>query len=392
MIKIHRIGTIFLAVILTLISGGAVAQVVTGAEQQEAYLPLLKGKRIGVVANASSVVGRVNTVDTLVALGCDVVKIFSPEHGFRQQVSDGEAVDDHADSVTGIPVVSLYGKHRKPSQEELEGVDLMVFDIQDVGVRFYTYISTLTYVMEACAEKGIPLLVFDRPDPNGFYVDGPVLDPRFASFVGLHPVPVVYGMTIGEYALMVNGEGWMKDSLRCELQVISLKNWTHHTYIQLDEPPSPNLTTLNAVYLYPSLCFFEGTDVSVGRGTCSPFEVFGHPEFKGFTFSFTPESIPGMSLHPPHEGELCRGLDLHDFYEKHPAMFGRINLSWLMMGFINLGSSPAFFTAYFDQLAGTDSLRKQILSGATEAQIRQSWQKGIGDFNAIRQKYLLYDL
>ncbi|MFH1298099.1 MAG: DUF1343 domain-containing protein [Bacteroidota bacterium] len=371
--------------------GLAAGQVVSGVERSDVYLPMCQGKRVGVVANRASVVHGVNTVDTLIAMGCEVVKIFSPEHGFRQQVGAGELVENNTDSMSGVEIVSLYGKNRKPSQEHLEGVDLVVFDIQDVGVRFYTYISTLSYVMEACAEAGIPVLVLDRPNPNGFYIDGPVLDPRFSSFVGLHPVPVVYGMTIGEYALMVNGEGWLKDGIRCELEVVPLENWTHHTFIEIPEPPSPNLPTLNAIYLYPSLCFFEGTDISIGRGTCYPFEVFGHPVMKGFSFSFTPVSMPGKSLHPPHEGALCLGLDLRDFYVTHPAMFGRINLSWLMMAFKNLGSSQDFFTAYFDKLSGTDSLRKQILNGSTEKEIRQSWQKDIEAFKSVRMKYLMYD-
>ncbi len=378
--------------ILLLTTGGRVSgQVVTGVERVGEYLPMMQGKRVGVVANSSSVVGAVNTVDTLVALGCDVVKVFSPEHGFRRQVGAGVEVENQIDESTGIEIVSLYGKRKKPSQEDLEGIDLVVFDIQDVGARFYTYISTLSYMMEACAENGIPLLVFDRPNPNGFYIDGPVLEPRFSSFVGLHPVPVVYGMTIGEYACMVNGEDWLKDGLRCDLKIIPLENWTHQTFIKIDQAPSPNLPTLTSIYLYPSLCFFEGTDISVGRGTCSPFEVFGHPEMKGFAFSFTPESIPGKSLHPPNECVLCLGLDLREFYKTNPAMLGRINLSWLLMAFKTLGSKPDFFTSYFDKLAGTESLRKQILNGATETEIRQSWQEGIEAFKSVREKYLLYD-
>lgn len=366
-------------------------QVVTGVERTAEYLPALKGKRLAVVANNASVIRGVNTADTLIAMGCDVVKIFSPEHGFRKQVSDGVNIGNSRDSLTGVEIVSLYGKNRKPSQEDLYGVDVVVFDIQDVGVRFYTYISTLTYLMEACAEAGIPVVVFDRPNPNGFYIDGPVLDPQFSSFVGLHQVPVVYGMTIGEYARMVNGEGWMKDSTRCDLEIILLENWTHHTFIEIPVAPSPNLPTMNAIYLYPSLCFFEGTDISVGRGTSFPFEVFGHPGLKGFSFSFTPVSIPGKSLHPPHQDVYCRGLDLRDFYTRHPAMFGRINLSWLMMAYKNLGSKPEFFASYFDKLAGTDNLRKQVLNGETEAEIRQTWQDKIETFKMIRQKYLLYD-
>jgi len=380
-----------LGILLLTAGGKASGQVVTGAERTGEYFPMIQGKRVGIVANSASVVNGVNTVDTLVSMGCNVVKIYSPEHGFRRQVGAGVEVENQMDPTTGIEVISLYGKNRKPSPSDLEGVDLMVFDIQDVGVRFYTYISTLSYLMEACAESGIPLLVFDRPDPNGFYIDGPVLDPRFSSFVGLHPVPVVYGMTIGEYACMVNGEGWLKDGIRCDVKIIPLENWTHQTFIKIDQAPSPNLPTLNSIYLYPSLCFFEGTDISIGRGTCAPFEVFGHPEMKGFAFSFTPASIPGKSIHPPHEGVQCLGLDLRDFYQTHPAMFGRINLSWLFMAFKNLGNSPDFFTSYFDKLAGTDALRLQILRGATETEIRESWQEGIGRFKSVREKYLLYD-
>ena len=387
-------GTGFFIVVLlflTVFCTHVVGQVVSGVERTAEYLPSLNGKRVGVVANNASVVQGVNTIDTLIALGCEVVKIFSPEHGFRQQVGDGVKIENRSDSVTGLEIVSLYGKNRKPSKEDLKGVDLVVFDIQDVGVRFYTYISTLTYMMEACAEAGIPVLVLDRPNPNGFYIDGPVLEPGFSSFVGLHPVPVVYGMTIGEYSRMVNGEGWMKDGIRCELEVVPLENWTHMTFVEIPVAPSPNLPTINAIYLYPSLCFFEGTDISIGRGTSYPFEVYGHPLMKGFSFSFIPESIPGKSLHPPHEKVLCRGLDLRDFYTMHPAMYGRINLSWLMMAFKNLESNPDFFTAYFDKLAGTDSLRRQIINGMSETEIRQSWQNGIESFKSVRQKYLLYN-
>ncbi len=367
------------------------AQVITGVERTTEYVPGLQGKRIGVVANHASVVHGTNTVDTLLAMGLNVERIFSPEHGFRQRVGAGKLVENSTDSVTGIEVISLYGKHRKPTPEDLFELDLVLFDLQDVGIRFYTYISTLTYVMEACAEQGIPVVLLDRPNPNGFYIDGPVLEKEFTSFVGMHPVPVVYGMTIGEYAQMVNGERWMKDGLQCDLEVIPLEGWTHHTFVELAVAPSPNLPTTNSIYLYPSLCFFEGTEVSIGRGTCYPFEVFGHPVMKGFSFSFVPESIPGKSLHPPCEGERCLGLDLRDFYHTHSAMFGRINLAWLMMAYKNLGSSPDFFTSYFDILAGTGKLRKQILAGLPERQIRKSWQTGIEEFKKVRKKYLIYD-
>ena len=371
--------------------GDATGQVVTGVERTDLYESLLKGKRIGVVANHASIINGTNTVDSLVAMGVDVKRIFSPEHGFRQRVGAGVKVGNSMDSVTGIKVISLYGKHKKPTSEDLSDLDLVIFDLQDVGVRFYTYISTLTYVMEACAEQGIPVLVFDRPNPNGFYIDGPVLEKEFTSFVGMHPVPVVYGMTIGEYAQMVNGEGWMKEGVKCDLDIIPLKGWNHQTFVELPVDPSPNLPTANSIYLYPSLCLFEGTEVSIGRGTCFPFEVFGHPVMKGFKFSFTPESIPGKSLYPPCEGELCLGLDLRDFYQRHPAMFGRINLAWLMMAFRNLGSSPDFFSSYFDLLAGTNDLRKQLSAGLSENQIRKSWEDGIKKFKLVRGKYLLYE-
>ena len=366
-------------------------QTITGVERTDLYWPLLKGKRIGVVANHASVVNGTNTVDTLLSMGFNIERIFSPEHGFRQHVGAGELVENSMDSVTGIEVISLYGNHKKPMPEDLDELDLVIFDLQDVGARFYTYISTLTYVMEACAEQRIPIVLFDRPNPNGFYIDGPVLEREFKSFVGMHPVPVVYGMTIGEYAKMVNGEQWMKDGVQCDLEVIPLQGWTHHTFVELAVDPSPNLPTTNSIYLYPSLSFFEGTEVSVGRGTCYPFEVFGHPVMKGFRFSFVPESIPGKSLHPPYEGELCLGLDLRDFYQTHYTMFGRINLAWLIMSYKNLGSSPDFFTSYFDILTGSSNLRKQIQSGLPEKQIRQSWQPGIEEFKTVREKYLIYD-
>ena len=398
------------------LSGDVSAQVMTGAAQTEIYLPLLKGKRVGVVANRASVIERtpghvnvrqqdrsgsfnhgesnwdlVNLVDTLLDRGVNVKKVFCPEHGFRITSGAGEHIQGGVDQVTGLPVISLYGKHRKPTPEDLKGLDLVLFDLQDVGVRFYTYISTLTLVMEACSEAGIPVIILDRPNPNGFYIDGPVLEEGLESFVGMHPVPVVYGMTIGEYGKMVNGEGWMKDGVQCYLTVIPLKGWNHGTYVDLPLSPSPNLSTTNAIYLYPSLCFFEGTTVSVGRGTDTPFEVFGHPGFKGFSFVFTPRSIPGKSMHPKHEGKACYGLNLEQFYQQQPGMFGRINLSWLMMSFKLLGYDPEIFNNYFDNLAGTRSLKKQIIAEVPESEIRAGWQEGISQFKKIREKYLLYE-
>lgn len=368
------------------------AQVVTGAERLAAYLPMLAGKQVGVVVNATSVVGahRINVVDTLLSSGVMVAKIFCPEHGFRTFADAGQNISDSVDPLTNLPVISLYGKKKKPSPEDLQGIDVVVFDLQDVGVRFFTYISTLTYVMEACANLNIPVIILDRPNPNGFYIDGPVLEPGRTSFVGLQPVPVVYGMTIGEYARMVNGEKWLKSVRRCELSVITTENYTHSTLYELPVKPSPNLVNQNSVMLYPSVCFFEGTIVSVGRGTWSPFEVFGHPGLKSYSYTFTPVSIPGMSKHPPYEGLLCYGTDLRNYYGTTRKVPNQINLSWLIGAFRSWRSNPDFFNDYFDKLAGSSALRRQILEGKTEDQIRLSWQPGLEKFRKIRKKYLLY--
>lgn len=365
-------------------------QVRVGAERTGQYLSLLVGKKIGIVANQASVFDGMNVVDTLINSGIKIVKIFSPEHGFRGYAEAGASINNFTDPVTGIDVISLYGKKKKPSADDLKGIDLMIFDIQDVGVRFYTYISTLTYVMEACAENRIPLLLLDRPNPNGFYIDGPVLEKEFTSFVGMHPVPVVYGMTIGEYARMVNGEEWLNNGLKCKLTVIPVENYTHNTHYQLPAWPSPNLVSMNAVYLYPSLCLFEGTMMSVGRGTFYPFEVFGHPDWLRCTFTFVPKTIPGMSIHPPFEGIECRGVDLRMIIKDHPEYLGNIQLSWLIAAFTDLGNHPGFFTAYFDKLAGTAKLREQIIQGLSEEEIKISWQEDLDKFKVIRSKYLLY--
>lgn len=363
--------------------------VVTGAEQMEAYLPLLKDKKVGIVANHTSMVGDIHLVDTLLKHDVNILRIFSPEHGFRGQAGAGEHVRDDVDQVTDLPIVSLYGSHRKPTKEDLKGIDMMVFDMQDVGTRFYTYISTMTYVMDACAQFNVPLIVLDRPNPNGFYVDGPVLDPGFTSFVGLHPVPVVYGMTIGEYALMVNGERWLDDGRHCTLKVIKLDNYDHNTLYDLPLKPSPNLPNMKSVYLYPSLCFFEGTIVSVGRGTEYPFQVIGHPDYHLGSYTFTPQSTPGAALHPKHEGKSCNGHNLQaatsDILDER-----KLNLSWLIAMYKALLVNHGFFNNYFDKLAGTDKLRKQIKSGLSESEIRKSWQKDVMKFKEIRRQYLLY--
>jgi uncharacterized protein YbbC (DUF1343 family) len=368
----------------------ACAQLRTGAEQMENYLPLLKGRSVAVVANKASVVGKQNVVDTLLAQGIRIIRIFSPEHGFRGYSDAGAGIENFTDPVTGVDVISLYGKKRKPSAQDLKGIDLMLFDIQDVGVRFYTYISTLTLVMEACAENMIPLVLLDRPNPNAFYIDGPALEKEFESFVGLHPVPLVYGMTIGEYAMMVNGEGWMKNSVKCRLNVIKLENFTHRIKYMLPDWPSPNLVSMNAIYLYPSLCLFEGTMMSVGRGTLYPFEVFGHPDWLKCSFTFVPRSIQGMSLHPLYEGKECRGIDLRMITRDHPEYLGKLQLSWLIAAYTDLGTNPGFFNNYFEQLAGTAKLRDQIIQGLSEEEIRETWQDDLEKFKLIRARYLLY--
>ncbi len=377
----------FLAMLpLTFLQG----QVIPAAARKGLYLPYLEGKNIGLVANSATVAGDQHLVDLLVQNGIKVACIFSPEHGFRLTGEAGETIGDTVDPATGIRVISLYGKGKKPSREALQPLDLVVFDLQDVGVRFYTYISTLTYVMEACAEQGKPLLVLDRPNPNGFYVDGPVLEKEYSSFVGMHPVPVVYGMTIGEYAQMVNGEGWLKQGLRCDLRVIPVGNYTHASRYVLPVRPSPNLPGMDAVILYPSLCFFEGTSISVGRGTPVPFSVYGHPDLGYGDFYFTPVPVPGASLHPSHEGVRCRGEELSGYLAGNPHDSGRIVLRWLLEAWKDLGKREPFFNDYFEKLAGTGMLRQQILDGMDETEIRRTWAPGLAAFAAMREKYLLY--
>ena len=289
-----------------------------------------------------------------------------------------------------MPVFSLYGSTKKPTPESLEGIEVMVFDIQDVGCRFYTYISTMHYVMEAAAEADIPVIVLDRPNPNGYFIDGPVLEEEFKSFVGMHPVPIVYGMTIGEYARMINGEGWLKNGIRCDLTVIELENYDHETEYELPVAPSPNLPNMDAVYLYPSLCLFEGTDVSVGRGTDWPFQVIGKPGFEEGKFTFTPRSIPGVAPNPPYEGKACKGFKLTTFCNEYIRDSGEIYLYWLT-GFYNKSDNQSdFFNNYFDKLAGTDKLRKQVKNGVSVSKIEKSWQDDLEEFKQIREKYLLY--
>lgn len=366
--------------------------ILTGAERTELYLPMLSGRNIGMVANQTSVIGNTHLVDSMVSIREGEVmirKVFSPEHGFRGEAEAGQIIEDRVDAPTGLPLISLYGKDRKPSREALSDLDLIIFDVQDVGARFYTYISTLFYVMQACAENGKDLILLDRPNPNGFYVDGPVLDTAYRSFVGMHEVPVVHGMTMGEYARMINGEGWLGDNLVCRLEVVPCGHYDHSMRYILPVSPSPNLPNMNAIYLYPSTCFFEGTVISEGRGTDFPFEVFGHPQLENCSFAFTPVSIPGKSADPKLKGETCMGVDLR-YLRNSRQRDPKINLSWLLFAYENYPEKEAFFIPYFEKLAGTADLRRQIMDGLTADEIRSSWSEDLEAFRKIREKYLLY--
>lgn len=367
-------------------------RVITGAERMELYLPLLNGKKIGVVANQTTQVKGVHLVDTLLRRGITIQKVFAPEHGFRGNAGAGEHIRDGKDPKTGLPLVSLYGKNKKPTAEMLKGLDLVIFDIQDVGARFYTYISTMHYVMEACAESNIPVIVLDRPNPNGFYIDGPVLDMKYQSFVGMHPIPVVHGCTVGELAGMINGEGWLKGGIQCKLTVISCENYSHLDLYNLPVAPSPNLPTMSSIYLYPSLCWFEGTEVSVGRGTDLPFQVIGFPGNSTGRYEFTPRDIPGVAMDPPHEGKVCKGHNLREFGDFYITSSREIYLEWIVGMYENAPDKGAFFTntKHFDQLAGTDIFRKQLQEGKTVSDIRKSWATDIQNYKLIRKKYLLY--
>lgn len=360
---------------------------VSAAMQLNDYLPLLQGKRIGMVGNQTSIVGETHLVDTLLSLGIDVRKIFTPEHGFRGTADAGAKINSGKDEKTGLPIVSLYGKSKKPTPEMLQGIDLILFDLQDVGVRFYTYISTMSYVMEAAAENNIPIVVLDRPNPNGFYIDGPILKPENQSFVGMHPVPVVYGMTIGEYARMVNGEGWLKNGIRCNLAVIPINIYDRNAIYELPVRPSPNLPNWEAVYLYPTLCFFEGSIVSVGRGTDMPFQVYGHPNMRG-SHTFTPQSTSGASK-PLLEGQRCRGENLIDYAHDYAYNPQFLHLEWVLDAYRQL-SDKGFFTNYFRLLAGDKQLQRDIESGKTANEIRAAWRNDLEAFKAVRAKYLLY--
>ncbi|MCR4829347.1 MAG: DUF1343 domain-containing protein [Bacteroidales bacterium] len=368
-------------------------RITVGAERTELYLPALQERRVALVANQSSLVGPMHLLDTLLALGVDVRRVFCPEHGFRGDAEAGAHIADGRDAATGVQLVSLYGSGKKPKPEHLADVDIVLFDLQDVGCRFYTYISTLHYVMEACAEYHQKLFVLDRPNPNSFYVDGPVLEGSQRSFVGMHPVPIVYGMTIGEYALMINGERWLKDSLLCDVEVIPLAHWTHDSLYRLPVAPSPNLRTGQSIALYPSLCLFEGTNISVGRGTDKPFELIGSPQFTAASGSaawplvqFTPHPIKGVSDNPLFSGQQCKGYDLSQVTPRR-----QIDLRYLLAMYAQTPHESFFLkNRFFDRLAGTPTLRRQIEAGLSEAEIRASWQPALRQFMQVRARYLLY--
>ena len=373
--------------------------IVVGANQTEEYLPLLKGKRVGIVANQTSVIFKdgsqktkdgnyTHLVDSLLSLNTDIKKVFAPEHGFRGKADAGELIKDGVDTKTNLPLLSLHGKNKKPTKEQLEGLDIVVFDIQDVGVRFYTYISTLHYIMEACAEQGIPVLILDRPNPNGHYIGGPTLEIEHKSFLGMHPIPLVHGMTIGEYAQMINGENWLENDAQCKITIIPIKNYTHDTFYSLPIRPSPNLPNDQAIKLYPSLGLFEGTNINAGRGTEFQFQRYGAPflDKTVFSFNYTPIENFGAK-YPKHKNKLCYGEDLSNATVKD-----EMTLKWIIKAYQNSTDKSLFFnTNNFTKHAGTDKLQKQIESGLSEEEIKSTWQEGLETFKKTRDKYLIYE-
>lgn len=371
----------------------------TGAEQTEVYLPLLKGKRVGMVVNPTSIIENVTVVDSLLKRNVNIVKIFGPEHGFRGDASAGIHVDDAVDAKTGIKAISLYGKHSTPTKEDLADVDIMIFDIQDVGVRFYTYMNTLQHVMEACARDGKEVMIFDRPNPNGYFIDGPILDPKFKSGIGLQPIPIVHGLTLGEYAQMLNGEGWLKDKVKCKITVIKNANYTHDMPYTLPVKPSPNLNTQQSILLYPTTCLFEGIYLNHGRGTQFPFTVIGAPYLKGkYKFSYTPTGIKGMAETPLFKDQVCYGLDLRNYDTSILRKTKQINLAWVIELYKASPKKADFFNSKLsnqlmpvERLIGVGDFRQQIIDGKSEKEIRATWQAGLNKYKTMRKKYLLYN-
>jgi len=384
----HFKNTFLFWLLLVATIGMVRAQVIPGAENTASYLNKLRGKKIGLVAHQASIIktpaGTKHLVDVFLENGITLQGVYAPEHGFRGTADAGEKIKDGKDAETGLSIYSLYGENRKPKPEQLQGIELMVFDLQDVGVRFFTYLSTLHYIMEACAEQGVPLLVLDRPNPNTHYIDGPVLEVAHKSFVGMHPVPIVYGMTIGEYAQMINGEKWLAKGLQCQLEVIPIKNYTHQTPYELQIRPSPNLPNAQAIALYPSLCLLEPTVISIGRGTDTQFQIYGHPDFKGYDYRFTPAPNFG-SKNPKFNGELCFGKNLTEVPK--PT---QIELKWLIDAYSNFPDKAAFFLKGFERISGVNSLKTQLQAGKNETEIRQTWAKDLTEFHRIRTQYLIY--
>tara|TARA_Y100000782_G_scaffold111002_1_gene138265 strand:- start:1476 stop:2678 length:1203 start_codon:yes stop_codon:yes gene_type:complete len=376
---------------LLFLNAAQAQEIKVGAERFDQYIGLLRNKHIAVVANQTSVVGKSHLVDTLLSMNIDIVKVFAPEHGFRGKADAGEHFKDQKDAKTGLPILSLYGSKKKPTSSELANVDVVLFDIQDVGVRYYTYISTMHYMLEACAENDIDFIVLDRPNPHGFYVDGPVLDLKYQSFVGMHQIPLVHGLTVGELANMIVGEGWLKNEVTCNLTVITCEHYTHSMHYNIPIAPSPNLPNQRAVYLYPSLGLFEGTEISVGRGTDFPFQVIGNPDLKVGDYTFTPQPNEGAS-YPPFKGIKCNGLDLREKPVGVPEDTHSIYLNWLKVTYDNYEGDTPFFKKnnFFNLLAGTDQLRKQIEEGATIQAIRESWKPQLEAYKKMRKRYLLY--
>lgn len=374
-------------------------KILTGADQTDQYLHLLEGKRVGVLANPTTIIGDRHLVDSLLGRGVKIVRAFGPEHGFRGKAGAGIKVDDEVDTATGIPIVSLYGKKRKPSKADLADVDIMIFDVQDVGVRFYTYINVLRDIMEACAENDKPLLILDRPNPNGYLIDGPILDMRLKSGIGQFPIPIGHGLTVGELAQMINGEGWLPNNMQADITIIKVANYSHDMDYELPIAPSPNLNTQQSILLYPSLCLFEGTIVSQGRGTMMPFTILGAPLLKGqYDFTFTPKSISDMAPSPLHQNQLCYGLDLREYDVAELKKSGQLNIEWMIEMYQAYPSKNKFFDrsqsrqiGNIDYLAGVYEFREQIESGMSADEIRAGWQPGLEQYKQMREKYLLYN-
>ncbi|KAI9449988.1 hypothetical protein F5148DRAFT_987316 [Russula earlei] len=376
----------------------ATKPIITGADQTEKYLPWLKGKRVAILCNQTSIIGSRPLVDSLQSLGIHIVKVFGAEHGFRGNASAGVKVGNETDSATGIPVISLYGKKNKPTKEDLADVDIVIFDVQDVGCRFYTYINSLARLMDACVENDKELLILDRPNPNGYLVDGPILDMKLKSGIGMFPIPIAHGLTVAEFARMVNGQGWLTNKAQCRLKIVPVANYRHSLYYTLPIKPSPNLNTQQSIMLYPSTCLFEGTILNHGRGTYFPFTVLGSPALKGqYAFSFTPVSIKGMSETPLHMNEVCYGMDLRKYDISVLLKEKQINIQWMMELYKAYPDKDKFFDykqskemGSIDKLAGTKDFKEQIIAGKSEAEIRQSWEPALNQYKEMREKYLLY--